>query len=67
MKEGYSEQYQLSSKKESSDEDDESDDRTFDHALHFDSPSSHHYVVGAKSLNYVMQCEDLEFVDFIER
>ena len=37
------------------------------HALQLDSPNKHHYVVGAKSLNYVMQCEDLEFVDFIER
>jgi len=69
MKEGYSEQYQLSSKNDttSNDEDEESEDKTYNHALHFDSPTSHHYVVGAKSLNYVMQCEDLEFVDFIER
>lgn len=36
-------------------------------ALELDSPSKHHYVVGAKPLNYVMQCEDPEFVDFIER
>lgn len=61
MKDGYSEPYPTSSKKESSsnddddEDDDESEDRVLDHALHFDSPSSHHYVVGAKSLNYVMQ------------
>ena len=70
MKEGYSEPNQLSSKKETSsneDDEDESDEKTVDYAMHFDSPQNHHYVVGAKSLNYIMQCEDLEFVDFIER
>jgi hypothetical protein len=56
MKDGYSEQQPDSSQKESTsnDEDDESNP-ALDHALHFDSPNRHHYVVGAKSLNYVMQ------------
>ena len=48
------------------DEEDEDDERSHDHQLHYQSPTSHHYIVGSKSLNYVMQCEDLEFVDFIE-
>lgn len=65
MKDGYSEPNQTSSQKDSTSSDDDS--RANNHALHFESPSRHHYVVGAKSLNYVMQCEDHEFVDFIER
>lgn len=57
MKEGYSEPYPPSSKKDSTSEEDDDDNesRLMAHDLLFDSPNRHHYVVGAKSLNYVMQ------------
>jgi serine/threonine protein kinase len=70
LKEGYSEKQPNSTDKESSSNDDDDideDNRALQHALNLDSGNRHHYVVGSKSLNYVMQWEDPEFVDFIER
>lgn len=68
VKEGYSEPDPSSSKKESSSNDDnEDEDQSVDQSLRYESPTHHNYIVGSKSLNYVMQWEDFEFVDFIER
>eukprot|EP00344_Euplotes_crassus_P009930 CAMPEP_0197003056 /NCGR_PEP_ID=MMETSP1380-20130617/7433_1 /TAXON_ID=5936 /ORGANISM="Euplotes crassus, Strain CT5" /LENGTH=59 /DNA_ID=CAMNT_0042421443 /DNA_START=31 /DNA_END=210 /DNA_ORIENTATION=- len=59
MKEGMTEQVNPSGQKGSSDnsEDDYEDEENMalKHDLHLDSPSKHHYIVGAKSLNNVMQ------------
>lgn len=58
MKNGYSEQCPTESNKDSSsndEEDDEDEERALEHAFNLAAPSGHHYIVGAKSLNYVMQ------------
>eukprot|EP00344_Euplotes_crassus_P004238 CAMPEP_0196997220 /NCGR_PEP_ID=MMETSP1380-20130617/2889_1 /TAXON_ID=5936 /ORGANISM="Euplotes crassus, Strain CT5" /LENGTH=59 /DNA_ID=CAMNT_0042413387 /DNA_START=917 /DNA_END=1096 /DNA_ORIENTATION=+ len=59
MKEGMSEQILNSSQKSSSEgseeDSDEDESVALKHDLHLDSPSKHHYVVGAKTLDYVMQ------------
>ena len=54
INEGYSEPNPSSSKKESS-SNEEDEYRIVEAGIHLQSPSSHHYVVGSKSLNYVMQ------------
>ena len=52
------EQIDGSSQRESSDNSEDYDDEedlAAKHGIHLDSPNKHHYVVGAKSLSYVMQ------------